>query len=139
MTIVWVNAQEKAAGMGALAQAVGERHIYEWAEDVSLRGEDAIRDRIMDGGDTKKGGPRYLTGQMYAAAQSRTDMAGAGTAYAESGYFSEPYWTKYQELGTSRGVKALNAMEFAERAMEKGMDDAGVRMLQRIEGEWNAI
>lgn len=141
MMITWDNAAEKAAGMAALAAAVGTKHTYDWADDVAQVGEDSIRETIQDGGvvPTKKGGPRIKSGSMFASVSSRA-YAGGGNGHATAGFLDgPPPHTIWQEGGTSRGIPPMVAVPMAAIKMEIAADTLGLVMLADIAGEWNAI
>ena len=143
VSITWVNAAEKALGMFALAEKVGQQHAYEWGEDVSLAGEDQLREMVLEGGayKTKKGGARYRTGDMLRSAESKTAV-NSGLADSTSGfgvYHDAPYYTGWQEAGTKRGIPPMLAVPAAAIAMENEAADGGERMLARIARDWDAI
>lgn len=130
ITITWTNAQQKAAGMSALADRVGTHHAYDWAEDVATAGERTIDSIARE--DT--GWMRSSVGKM------STVMAGVGVA--EAGYGiqkAHPFYTKFQEYGTRHGIKPMNSLIAGIEAMKVEADDAGFRMLGRIAAEWNSI
>lgn len=130
MIITWVNAQQKASGMSLLSDRVGTHHAYDWAEDVAEAGERTIQEIA-----------RVDTGWMQSSVgKIATAMGGVGVAEAGYGLIkAHPYYTKFQEYGTRHGIKPMNSIIFGHQAMKVEAQNAGVRMLGRIAGEWNAI
>lgn len=143
ITITWNNAAKKAAGMAALAAKVGTAHTHDWGEAIALRGEQTVRDVIDMGGmnPTKKGGPRILSGDMFASAESR-GAYGVGSAFIRAGFginTTTPTHTLFQEGGTRTGIPAMLAIPEVAKAMEVEATDSGMRMLAHIRADWNAI
>ena len=143
MRITWDNAHQKAAGMFDLANEVEHRHVFEWGEDVALKGEQTIRDVIDAGGmnPTKKGGPRIKTGTMYSSVDSETRVAGGvASVFAGIGWNKVvPLHAIFQEGGTYRGITPMEALPMAMLEMATEIDSAGERMLGRIHADWNMI
>ena len=131
MIIMWDNAAQKAAGMAALAARVGTHHTYDWADDVAEAGKQTI-----------EGIAREDTGYMRGSVSSRATAMG-GVGVAEAGYgvasYNAPFYTKFQEYGTRHGITPMLSVEAGAAAMEVAADNAGLLMLGRIKGEWDAI
>lgn len=128
--ITWTNAAQKAAGMSALSDRVGTHHAYDWAADVAKVGERTIEEIA-----------RVDTGWMKSSVGSiHTAMGGVGVAQAGYGLTkAHPFYTKFQEYGTRHGIKPMHSLIAGHKAMEVEAQDAGIRMLGRINKEWNSI
>lgn len=131
MLITWDNAAQKAAGIAALATRVETHHTYDWADDVAKAGKDTI-----------DGIAREDTGYMRGSVSSRATAMG-GVGVAEAGYgvssYNAPFYTKFQEDGTSHGITPMFSVPAGATAMEVAALNQGVVMLTNIQGEWNAI
>lgn len=129
-TIVWTNAQEKATGMGRLAERVASHHTYEWAEAVSESGETTLRSLA-----------REDTGWMKSSATSRsTAMGGVGISTVGYGVTrANPFYTKFQEHGTRHGIKAMLSVPQTAIQMRVAAENSGETMLNKIAAEWNSI
>jgi len=128
--VTFDNAAQKAAGMHALAERVGNHHVQQWAEDVAEAGETTIQ-----------GIARVDTGAMKGSVSSRA-TGGGGSGFAEAGYGvggSAPFYTKFQEYGTRHGITPMESLIAGEMAMEVAADNSGLKMLANIAAEWNAI
>lgn len=157
--IVWVNAAEKAAGMGDLASRVGSEFSSLWAESVAEIGEKAIAEMIDAGGKypTQKGGPRIDTGVMKDSVFSNGGGGSAGYATARAGWVNNlPYYVKFQERGTKgnfrgtgkepkkkplrkTGIPPMLAIPFAQEMMAASLKPTGRTILSSIRTEWNKI
>lgn len=77
---------------------------------------EAMRHRVMTGGvrnGVMTGEPRILTGAMYSSIGAKMFINARGRAQGEYGYIHDaPYYTGYQEPGTSR-IVPLNALVVA--------------------------
>lgn len=130
-TIVFTNVGQKVAGMAALERRIEDHHTWDWADDVAEAGEVTIR-----------GIAREDTGLMAGSIGKRVAaMGGVGVATAGYGVdrYNAPFYTKFQELGTSHGITPMLSIPAAETAMEVASTNAGMKMLAKIAGEWSAI
>lgn len=143
ITIVWTNAQQKAAGMGALAGRIATTHTRRWGEGVGKEGAQRVREVIQSGGmnPTKKGGPRIKSGDMIGSADHKVD-GGGGSVLVTAGLGANggtPPQSVWQEGGTRRGISPMLAIPEAAIRMETATQDHGMKMLTAIRGEWDSI
>lgn len=129
--ITWDNAAQKAGGMHALSGRVQTHHAYEWAEDVADAGEKTIESIAREDTGVMKG----------SVGSQATAMGGVGVAVAGYGVggYAAPFYTKFQEHGTSHGIQAMLSVPAGAIAMETAADTSGMKMLANIAAEWNAI
>lgn len=130
MRIKWLNTKQKAAGMKSLAKRVEAVHTRAWASTVAKAGDNTVKDIA-----------RVDTGKMKGSTGAQIGKA-SGTVMAMAGYgitTPEPFYTKYQEFGTSHGIKAMNSVLAAETTMQATGYNAGDLMLKKIAVEWNNI
>lgn len=130
ITITWDNVADIAAKTMALSQKVGTHHAYDWAEDVAEAGKETIEAiaRI----DT--GWMKSSVGKMVTA------MGGVGVAEAGYGLVqAHPYYTKFQEYGTRKGIQPMASLPAGGKAMETSADNSGMKMLLNINRDWEAI
>lgn len=155
--ITWTNTHKKAANIHRLSERVGKRHAHRWGSEVGRAGKESVQQSVVDGGinKTAKGGARIKSGAMFDSAGSlATTMSGVSNVSA--GFiFGTPPQANWQERGTrgrridsekprliptkgrGTGIPAMLAIPEAAVAMSNEIDNAGMRMLQRIAAEWD--
>jgi hypothetical protein len=88
-----------------------------------------MQDSIMDGGNTKKGGPRIESGKMYNSVDGEVTKA-RGRITGAFGYLNDPpEWTIYQE----RGTQFVSPLLAFAKAQEIAINDLTNKMEQ---GAW---
>ena len=130
MRIKWINTKQKASGMKKLAGRVGTIHNRKWALTVAQAGDSVVKDIA-----------RVDTGKMKGSTGDKAIVA-AGTALAMAGYgitTAEPFYTKFQEFGTSHGIEPMNSILAANITMETTSHAAGDVMMRNIVVEWNSL
>lgn len=159
ITITWTNTQEKAMGMGLLADRVGTVYTHRWGQAVGQAGKESTQQSVVDQGinKTAKGGPRIRSGDMFDSADAVTVTMGS-VANVSAGFINgPPKHTEYQERGTmgrridsenprlkptkgtGSGIPAMLAIPEAIVAMTVEADNSGMKMLASIARDWNTI
>jgi hypothetical protein len=117
--------------LNKLAQSVSaapdkiDDNVAEIVETALKHAADSVRDIVNDPGGrgTKKGGPRVLSGEMLESVGYDMGMNRRGRIQGKYGFVhGAPFWTKYQERGTSR-IPAMMALATTNQSFVDELED----------------
>lgn len=138
--IYWFTDPDVVAQKFSLAKDQLGDDADDIVKQVAEEGAESMRDTVLTGGVKNKeptGGPRARTWAMFESIDSEAGTNSRGRAQAQFGYVKNaPYWTKYQEGGTSTGIIPLRALATAMDKVQGRLEEEAGESLERV---WNNI